>query len=55
MTDGCSHPCASQFHQVVRAATPLFTILISVVVLRASFTRTKILSLLPVIAGVGLA
>jgi hypothetical protein len=44
-----------QFHQVVRAATPLFTIMISVLVLRASFSRMKILSLLPVVAGVGFA
>ncbi|KAL7409467.1 triose-phosphate transporter family-domain-containing protein [Mrakia frigida] len=43
------------FHQVVRAATPLFTILISVIFLRAKFSGMKVLSLLPVIAGVGFA
>lgn len=45
----------SQFHQVVRASTPLFTIIISTVVLRTRFSAMKLVSLLPVVAGVGFA
>ena len=44
-----------QFHQVVRASTPLFTILISSVILRTRFSAMKLVSLLPVVAGVGFA
>jgi hypothetical protein len=44
-----------QFHQVVRASTPLFTILISVLFFRGKFSVMKLVSLLPVIAGVGFA
>ncbi|KAK4689473.1 hypothetical protein P7C73_g640, partial [Tremellales sp. Uapishka_1] len=43
------------FHQVVRASTPLFTIVISAIFLRTRFSGMKLISLLPVIAGVGLA
>jgi drug/metabolite transporter (DMT)-like permease len=43
------------FHQVVRAATPLFTIFITAVLLRQKISVTKIVSLLPVVAGVGFA
>ncbi|GMK54145.1 hypothetical protein CspeluHIS016_0107310 [Cutaneotrichosporon spelunceum] len=43
------------FHQVVRAATPLFTIFITAVFLRQKISAMKIVSLLPVVAGVGLA
>ncbi|CDZ98084.1 tpt-domain-containing protein [Phaffia rhodozyma] len=43
------------FHQVVRAATPLFTIIISTLLLKTTFSKYKIFSLLPVIIGVGLA
>lgn len=43
------------FHQVVRASTPIFTILISAMVLRTRFTMMKLVSLLPVVAGVGFA
>jgi drug/metabolite transporter (DMT)-like permease len=45
----------SQFHQVVRAATPLFTIGIAVVFLGQGFSFRKLAALLPVIAGVGFA
>ena len=45
----------SQFHQVVRASTPLFTIMIATVVLRTRFSLMKLVSLLPVVAGVGFA
>lgn len=44
-----------QFHQVVRASTPLFTIMIATVVLRTRFSVMKLVSLLPVVAGVGFA
>ncbi|WRT64435.1 uncharacterized protein IL334_001367 [Kwoniella shivajii] len=43
------------FHQVVRASTPLFTILITAIFLRARFSALKLISLLPVVAGVGFA
>ncbi|BEJ12457.1 hypothetical protein CspHIS471_0209170 [Cutaneotrichosporon sp. HIS471] len=43
------------FHQVVRAATPLFTIFITAVLLRQKISAMKIVSLLPVVAGVGFA
>jgi len=39
----------------VRASTPLFTILISTVILRTRFSVMKLVSLLPVVAGVGFA
>lgn len=45
----------SQFHQVVRAATPLFTIGITAVFLRQRSSLRKLASLLPVVAGVGFA
>jgi drug/metabolite transporter (DMT)-like permease len=44
-----------QFHQVVRAATPLFTIFITAAFLRVRFSLRKLVSLLPVVAGVGFA
>ncbi|ODN90217.1 hypothetical protein L198_06235 [Cryptococcus wingfieldii CBS 7118] len=43
------------FHQVVRASTPLFTIFISLIFLRTRFSLIKLVSLLPVVAGVGFA
>lgn len=43
------------FHQVVRASTPLFTIMIATVILRQQFSIPKLVSLLPVVAGVGFA
>ncbi|KAG6826209.1 hypothetical protein H0H92_000704 [Tricholoma furcatifolium] len=43
------------FHQVVRAATPLFTILLSALILGTKSSRTKMIALLPVVAGVGFA
>ncbi|KAI0050283.1 TPT-domain-containing protein [Auriscalpium vulgare] len=43
------------FHQVVRAATPIFTTFLSWWLFNAHFSHHKIASLMPVIAGVGLA
>lgn len=43
------------FHQVVRAATPIFTIFLSMVLFGARSSRQKVASLVPVVAGVGLA
>lgn len=44
-----------QFHQVVRASAPLFIIAISVLFFKQRISNHKLLSLLPVMAGVGLA
>ncbi|KAJ9107161.1 hypothetical protein QFC19_002821 [Naganishia cerealis] len=61
MKDGYTVPnelaliCPFQFHQVVRASTPLFTILISSIFFKGKFTALKLVSLMPVIAGVGFA
>ncbi|KAF8892896.1 triose-phosphate transporter family-domain-containing protein [Infundibulicybe gibba] len=49
------HLVTVPFHQVVRAATPLFTIFFSVSILGIQSSRTICISLIPVIAGVGLA
>ncbi|KAI3649781.1 hypothetical protein MP228_005413 [Amoeboaphelidium protococcarum] len=43
------------FHQVVRATTPVFAILLSVLFLKKRYSLQIYLSLLPVIMGVGLA
>lgn len=43
------------FHQVVRAATPIFTIILSSTMFGTKFTTRKVLSLIPVILGVALA
>ncbi|KIJ93646.1 hypothetical protein K443DRAFT_684387 [Laccaria amethystina LaAM-08-1] len=43
------------FHQVVRASAPLFTIFLSAVLLGKHSSRAKLISLIPVIAGVGFA
>ncbi|KAH7925364.1 TPT-domain-containing protein [Leucogyrophana mollusca] len=43
------------FHQVVRAATPIFTIILSAFLFGMRSSRHKMASLVPVIAGVGLA
>ncbi|KAJ2933348.1 hypothetical protein H1R20_g3774, partial [Candolleomyces eurysporus] len=43
------------FHQVVRGSTPLFTIALSAIFFKKMSSRAKLLSLVPVIAGVGLA
>ncbi|KAI9287029.1 triose-phosphate transporter family-domain-containing protein [Umbelopsis sp. AD052] len=43
------------FHQVVRAMTPIFTVMISIVFLRTTYSKAKYLALLPVIFGVGFA
>jgi len=46
---------AQKFHQVVRASTPFFTIMFSVILLGKRCTRQKLFSLVPVVAGVGFA
>ncbi|KAF9645483.1 hypothetical protein BDM02DRAFT_508835 [Thelephora ganbajun] len=43
------------FHQVVRAATPIFTMMLSSMMFGTNFTTRKVLSLIPVILGVALA
>ncbi len=43
------------FHQVVRATTPVFTVLIYHFIYQASYSTLTYCSLIPVIAGVGLA
>lgn len=43
------------FHQVVRAMTPLFTIILSAVLFHKRHSRQTYLSLIPVVAGVGFA
>ncbi|KAJ8083113.1 hypothetical protein PM082_008982 [Marasmius tenuissimus] len=43
------------FHQVVRAITPVFTIILSSLLLGTTSTRARVVSLVPVVAGVGLA
>ncbi|KAK7042465.1 TPT domain-containing protein [Favolaschia claudopus] len=43
------------FHQVVRAATPIFTIIFSGIFFGAQSSYSKKISLIPVVAGVGLA
>jgi drug/metabolite transporter (DMT)-like permease len=43
------------FHQVVRASTPFFTIVFSLVLLGKRCTRRKLFTLIPVVAGVGFA
>ncbi|KAI7853492.1 triose-phosphate transporter family-domain-containing protein [Circinella umbellata] len=43
------------FHQVVRAMTPVFAVLISIVFLQKSYSRMTYWSLLPVVVGVGFA
>ncbi|GAA5876629.1 hypothetical protein JCM8547_002425 [Rhodosporidiobolus lusitaniae] len=46
------HLVSVPFHQVVRAMTPLFTIIISIILYRKSHSRQTYLSLVPVILGV---
>lgn len=43
------------FHQIVRAMTPLFTVIIYRVVYNKTYSRATYTSLIPVVAGVGLA
>ena len=43
------------FHQVVRATTPLFIIAVSYLLLSHSLSSAKLLSLIPVVVGVGFA
>lgn len=43
------------FHQVVRAATPIFTIFLSMVLFGSRSSGQKVASLVPVVVGVGLA
>lgn len=46
------HLVTVPFHQVVRAMTPLFTIVLSALFFRKRYSRNTYLSLLPVVAGV---
>ncbi|OBZ88339.1 GDP-mannose transporter GONST5 [Choanephora cucurbitarum] len=43
------------FHQVVRAMTPVFTVILNVMFLKKSYSSMVYISLIPVIAGVGFA
>ncbi|KAI8086024.1 triose-phosphate transporter family-domain-containing protein [Halteromyces radiatus] len=43
------------FHQVIRAMTPVFTVIISIVFLQKSYSKMIYLSLLPVVLGVAFA
>ncbi|KAG6380184.1 triose-phosphate transporter family-domain-containing protein [Boletus reticuloceps] len=43
------------FHQVVRAATPIFTVLLSMFLFGTRASRQKLGALVPVVAGVGFA
>ncbi|KAF5313481.1 hypothetical protein D9611_008586 [Ephemerocybe angulata] len=43
------------FHQVVRGSTPLFTIALSALLFKKKSSRAKLLSIIPVIVGVGFA
>ncbi|KAI9313099.1 hypothetical protein BX666DRAFT_2020671 [Dichotomocladium elegans] len=43
------------FHQVVRAMTPVFTIMLSIMFLRKSYSGMVYISLFPVVAGVAFA
>ncbi|SAL98825.1 hypothetical protein [Absidia glauca] len=45
----------NMFHQVIRAMTPVFTVMISIAFLQKSYSRKIYLSLLPVVMGVGFA
>jgi hypothetical protein len=45
----------TQFHQVIRAATPLFIIILSSVLFDAIISRDRVYALLPVMLGVALA
>ncbi|ORY05238.1 TPT-domain-containing protein [Basidiobolus meristosporus CBS 931.73] len=49
------HLVTVPFHQVVRAMTPVFTIVLSVVFLKTSFPLAVYISLLPVVFGVAFA
>lgn len=44
-----------QFHQVVRATTPMFTLLLNYLFLNKNAPTSVYVSLIPVVAGVGLA
>ncbi|KAF5350529.1 hypothetical protein D9756_008700 [Leucocoprinus leucothites] len=43
------------FHQVVRSSAPFFTLVLSALLIKTRFTQSKLISLVPVVAGVGLA
>lgn len=51
----CSNMVTIPFHQVLRATTPVFTVLIYRILFQASYSIATYYSLIPVIAGVGLA
>ena len=44
-----------QFHQVVRASTPFFTIVLAAMILGRRCSKRKLFSLIPVVVGVGFA
>ena len=50
-----THPLPFQFHQVLRSICPLFTIVLSRLILHKSASFTKLLALLPVVVGAILA
>ncbi|XP_006455213.1 hypothetical protein AGABI2DRAFT_75689 [Agaricus bisporus var. bisporus H97] len=43
------------FHQVVRSSSPFFTLILSFLLLNSRVARSKMMSLIPVVLGVGLA
>lgn len=49
------HLVSVPFHQMVRAMTPVFTVMISIVFLQKAYPRKIYISLLPVVLGVGFA
>ncbi|KAH9929031.1 TPT-domain-containing protein [Epithele typhae] len=49
------HMVTIPFHQVVRAATPVFTILLSTCIRGTPFNGSKLITLIPVMLGVALA
>lgn len=49
------HLVTVPFHQVIRAATPIFIILLSIFLFGTRSSKHKMVSLIPVIAGVGFA
>ncbi|KAI7888194.1 triose-phosphate transporter family-domain-containing protein [Mucor mucedo] len=49
------HLVSVPFHQMVRAMTPVFTVMISIIFLQKQYPRKIYISLLPVVLGVGFA
>ncbi|KAF9453303.1 hypothetical protein P691DRAFT_801116 [Macrolepiota fuliginosa MF-IS2] len=50
-----AHLVTVPFHQVVRSSAPFFTLTLSALLLNSRITRRKLISLIPVVAGVALA